>query len=63
MTTARDITSPSKVERDYEIILDKISRLSLKEDLTTDEPLVEIIVHYYLISNKIFSKSQEVILS
>ena len=61
--TARDITSPSKVERDYEIILDKISRLSLREDLTVDNPIVETISRYYLISNKIVRRYQEVIVS
>ena len=50
-----------KVERDYEIILDKISRLSLEEDLPADKPIVEITVHYYLISNKIVRKYKEVI--
>ena len=60
---ARDITSPSKVERDYEIILDKISRLSLKEDLPPDKPIVERSIHYYLISNKIVRTYKEVIVS
>ena len=51
------------MERDYEIILDKISRLSLKEDLPADKPIVEITLRYYLISNKIVRKYKEVILS
>ena len=50
-----------KVERDYEIILDKISRLRLEEDLPADKPIVEIIVQYYLISNKIVRDYKEVI--
>ena len=58
-----DITSPTKEERDYEIILDKISQLSLKEDLYADKPIVEIITLYYLVSNKIVRKQKEVIVS
>ena len=59
--TTRDITSPTKVERDYKIILDKLSRLSLEEDLLADNPIIEIVVNYYLISNKIVIKYKEVI--
>ena len=43
--------------------MDKISRLSLKEDLLADKPIVEIVAHYYLISNKIVIKYKEVIIS
>ena len=48
-----DITSPSREEKDYEIILDKISRLSLKEDLSADRPILDEVRHYYLVLNKI----------
>ena len=48
-----DITSPSREERDYKIILDKISRLSLKEDLSTDSPILEEVTCYYLAFDKI----------
>ena len=58
-----NIPSLTETERDYEIILDKISHLSLKEDLYADKPIIETIVHYYLISNKIVGKYQEVIVS
>ena len=43
--------------------MDKTSRLSLKEDLSADKPIVEIVVFYYLISNKIIRKYKEVIVS
>ena len=56
-------SSLTETEKDYEIILDKISRLSLKEDLSADKPIVEIIVRYYLISNKIVRKYKEIIAS
>ena len=62
-TTTRDITSPTKVKRDYEIILDKISRLSLKEDLSVDNPIVDTITIYYLISDKIFKKKRDIVVS
>ena len=51
------------MERDYEIILKKISQLSLKEDLFTDKPIVEITTHYYLISDKIVRKQKKIIIS
>ena len=51
------------MERDYEIILDKISQLSLREDLSADKPIVEIITRYYLVSNTIVRKQKEVIVS
>ena len=59
----KDITSPTKVERAYEIIWDKISRLSLEEDLPSDNPIVETITSYYLILDKIVRKTREVIVS
>ena len=51
------------MERDYEIILDKISRLSLKEDLSEDKTTVEIVTCYYLVLNKIVRKQEKVIVS
>ena len=58
-----DTTSPIQVERDYEIVLDKISKLSLKEDLPTDNPIVETITYYSLSSNKIGKKTREIVVS
>ena len=58
-----DITSPSREERDYEIILDKLSKLSLKEDLTTDHSIVAAQTTYYLIGNKIVTKTRSIILN
>ena len=49
----KNITSPSQEERDYEIILDKLSQLSLKEDLTADNPIFEAQTTYYIIGNRI----------
>ena len=51
------------MERDYKIILDKISQLSLKEDGTVDSRIIEIITRYYLVSGKIVRKQKEVIVS
>ena len=48
-----DITSPSREERDYEIILDNISRLSLKEDLLRDNPIIEYRHMYSLAASTI----------
>ena len=59
----KDITSPSREERDYEIILDKISRLSLKKDLYTDNPIIEEQTRYYLIDNNIVSRTRHIITS
>ena len=58
-----EITSATQAERDYEIILDKISRLSFREDLPIDNPIIEKRVHYYLISNQIVTKTKEIIVS
>ena len=51
------------MERDYKIILDKISRLSLREDLVADNPIVETVTSYYLISDKIVKKTKEIVVS
>ena len=40
----------------------KISRLSFKEDLASDNPIAEITLRYYLISNKIVKKTTEIII-
>ena len=60
---SKDITSPTKVKRDYEIIFDKISHVSLEEDLPSDNPIVETTTSYYLISDKIVRNTREVIVS
>ena len=53
-----------KVERDYEIILDKLSKLSLTEDLIIDSPIVEIQTTYYLSNDKIVHrKTRQIIVS
>ena len=51
------------MKRDYEIILDKISRLSLREDLPVAKPALETTTRYYLISDKIVKDKKEIIVS
>ena len=43
--------------------MDKLSRLSLKEDLTTDNPIFEEITSYYLIADKIVKKTRKIVVS
>ena len=61
--TTKDITSPTQEERDYEIILDKIWKLSLKEDFTTDHPIIENQTTYYLLGDTIVTINRPVICS
>ena len=59
----KNITSPSREERDYEIIVDKISRLSLEEDLPSDNPIIKTTTSYYLIADKIVERTRKIIVS
>ena len=43
--------------------MDKISRLSLEEDLLADHPIIETTTNYYLVSYKIVKKTREIIVS
>ena len=51
------------MKRDYEIILDKVSRLSLREDLPADQPIIETITRHYFISDKVIRGKKEIIVS
>ena len=43
--------------------MDKISRLSLEEDLPSDNPIIETTTSYYLIADKIVERTRMIIVS